>query len=468
VEGSRRDFGQGCPTPDERRQGEHYGHGTSASMSLAGISLGTNGPNGFTPAEIDWVDQNLDQARSNVDAVMKARIEDAENKPQEGEKGKGTSRKNPFSQFIGGISDAAVNLFNFYDEKAVSTDKMFVDENDTVHPRTCFTAGTKIKTQSGYKSIEDIQTGNIVASANEHTGKISYKRVVQTFIRQAPRIYKLTYNNGTTVKTTGDHPFFIQGKGWTDAESLSKGDISPTWAGLKKSEDVVEKEIVFSNSEDMVSQRVSGLVLNESLAVVDIEVIERGAAVVIDFFDNFGANIRKITSKALSGFGEITGLYKDADATNSATKSSPEVELMLAEALDAEKQRATRTFKAENAAAMRAFKDEKMKMNALMSKVNLNNLEEVNMELVKLGNVQNEFGILSNDVFLIKRINDLKAIKESQKNIVEYKERLENATNSYVNTMSITIHNLRPVLSQQFDKEWTAITNFGKSYKNLG
>jgi hypothetical protein len=108
-----------------------------------------------------------------------------------------------------------------------------------------------------------------------------------------------------------------------------------------------------------------------------------------------------------------------------------------------------------------------MKMNALMSKVNLNNLEEVKMELVKLEKLQNEFGILSNDVFLIKRINDLKAIKESQKNIVEYKDRLENATNSYVNTMSITIHNLRPGLSQQFDNEWEAIRNFGKSYNNF-
>jgi hypothetical protein len=69
-------------------------------MSLAGISLGTNSPNGFTPAEIDWVEQNLDQARSNVDAVMKARIKDAENKPQDGKEGEGTSRKNPFNQLL--------------------------------------------------------------------------------------------------------------------------------------------------------------------------------------------------------------------------------------------------------------------------------------------------------------------------------------------------------------------------------
>jgi intein/homing endonuclease len=136
-----------------------------------------------------------------------------------------------------------------------------------------------VKTEDGFKSIETIQTGDIVASANEHTGEISYKRVVQTFIRQTPRIYKLTYNDGTSVETTGDHPFFIQGKGWTNADSLSNGDVSPTWAGVKKSGGVVEKEIVFSEQQDIISDRVSSLVMKESLAVVDIEVIEEETTV---------------------------------------------------------------------------------------------------------------------------------------------------------------------------------------------
>ncbi|MCZ8239745.1 MAG: polymorphic toxin-type HINT domain-containing protein [Leptospiraceae bacterium] len=147
------------------------------------------------------------------------------------------------------------------------------------HIRTCFTAGTKIKTKSGYKSIETIQTGDIVASANEHTGKISYKKVKQTFIRQSPRIYKLTYNDGTTLETTGDHPFFINDKGWTTADKLSNGDISPTWTGLKNSNGVVEKEIAFSESKDTISDRVSRLVMKESLAVGDIEVIEEETTV---------------------------------------------------------------------------------------------------------------------------------------------------------------------------------------------
>ena len=81
--------------------------------------------------------------------------------------------------------------------------------------------------------------------------------------------------------------------------------------------------------------------------------------------------------------------------------------------------------------------------------------------------LQNEFGILSNDVFLIKKINDLKAIQKSQSKIDDYKVSLKTATNTYVDTMNITIQNLSPGLSKQFDNEWEAIRNFGKSYKNF-
>lgn len=66
---------------------------------------------------------------------------------------------------------------------------------------------------------------------------------------------------------------------WTNAESLSNGDISPTWVGMKKSNGVVEKEIVFSASQDTISDSVSSLVMKESLAVVDIEVIEEETTV---------------------------------------------------------------------------------------------------------------------------------------------------------------------------------------------
>ncbi len=84
---------------------------------------------------------------------------------------------------------------------------------------------------------------------------------------------------GTCRRKRVRRTFFIQGKGWTTADLLENGDISPTWAGLKKSDGVVEKEIVFSSSQDMISDSFRSLIVRESLAVIDIEVIEEETTV---------------------------------------------------------------------------------------------------------------------------------------------------------------------------------------------
>jgi hypothetical protein len=228
----------------------------------------------------------LGKSEEEYDAMTPKEKEDAFEKlkanagtKEQGNIAADTSRKSFAEKFFGGVTDSFRNSISIAMGSTDFSSASVEFKDGTAHIRTCFTAGTKIKTKSGYKSIETIQTGDIVASANEHTGKISYKKVVQTFIRQSPRIYKLTYNDGTTLETTGDHPFFINDKGWTTADKLSNGDISPTWAGLKKSSGVVEKEIAFSESKDTISDRVSRLVMKESLAVVDIEVIEEDTTV---------------------------------------------------------------------------------------------------------------------------------------------------------------------------------------------
>jgi hypothetical protein len=66
----------------------------------------------------------------------------------------------------------------------------------------CFVAGTKIHTQTGLKNIEDVQIGDVVLSKSDVTGEISYKRVVNTFIRQTQAIYKITFEDGTILETT--------------------------------------------------------------------------------------------------------------------------------------------------------------------------------------------------------------------------------------------------------------------------
>lgn len=87
--------------------------------------------------------------------------------------------------------------------------------------------------QSGhfYKVVEDIVSGDLVLAKDEATGELIYSRVQQTFIRQADRIYKIRYEDGTLIETTWSHPFYVRGKGWIEARYLRAGDIGETAAG---------------------------------------------------------------------------------------------------------------------------------------------------------------------------------------------------------------------------------------------
>ncbi|PJZ82986.1 hypothetical protein CH364_18565, partial [Leptospira harrisiae] len=134
--------------------------------------------------------------------------------------------------------------------------------------RTCFVAGTKVHTKDGLKNIEDIKAGDVVASANQYTGKVSYKKVKQTFVKQTPRIYTLTYNNGTTVETTGDHPFYIQGKGWTSAAELATGDVSLILNGLRESKDTVKSANELRDIQFLASLTIISIGIKEKETTV--------------------------------------------------------------------------------------------------------------------------------------------------------------------------------------------------------
>lgn len=79
-------------------------------------------------------------------------------------------------------------------------------------PRTCFVKGTLVKTANGFVPIEQIKAGDQVWSYNERTKSLQLSRVKQTFIRRTQRVYTLTYDSGTRVETTGEHPFNKNGQ----------------------------------------------------------------------------------------------------------------------------------------------------------------------------------------------------------------------------------------------------------------
>lgn len=89
---------------------------------------------------------------------------------------------------------------------------------------SCFAAGTMIETADGDRTIEEIQIGDLVLSANPKTGEIAYKPVVNTYVHVTDTVLYLTIDE-EIIETTEDHPFWVEGQGWTSAKLLQPGDV---------------------------------------------------------------------------------------------------------------------------------------------------------------------------------------------------------------------------------------------------
>jgi hypothetical protein len=87
----------------------------------------------------------------------------------------------------------------------------------------CFAAGTPIRTPEGSKPIEELQTGDWVLAApdNDPEGPVKPCRVLQAFENYLP-IVNLRLN-GRVIRTTAEHAFWVEGRGWTAAHELIAG-----------------------------------------------------------------------------------------------------------------------------------------------------------------------------------------------------------------------------------------------------
>lgn len=86
----------------------------------------------------------------------------------------------------------------------------------------CLVGSTKVKTAQGLKPLKDIRVGDFVLSY--HNGVLEYNRVVATSKTTTHELYELKIGRNT-VRATGNHRFFILGKGYTEAKDIKCGDI---------------------------------------------------------------------------------------------------------------------------------------------------------------------------------------------------------------------------------------------------
>ena len=103
------------------------------------------------------------------------------------------------SKAMGAIDDAA--KFN----KAPKTAKGC--------PKDCFTAGTLIKTEHGYKGIEEIEVGDKVWAYDEETGEKALKTVVQLFrnTKAVKTTVSIETENGNIekIESTPGHKYYV-------------------------------------------------------------------------------------------------------------------------------------------------------------------------------------------------------------------------------------------------------------------
>jgi len=114
----------------------------------------------------------------------------------------------------------------------------------------CFAAGTPVLTPDGEKPIEEIRPGDYVLSRHEGDvdGSIGGKPVEECFVRQGDVVEVRV--GGRVVRTTQEHPFYVEGRGWTAAGDLRAGDRLAThdgrWVAVEGVVDTGRVETVYN------------------------------------------------------------------------------------------------------------------------------------------------------------------------------------------------------------------------------
>jgi hypothetical protein len=116
--------------------------------------------------------------------------------------------------------------------------------------RVCFVAGTPLLTPDGAKAIEQFRPGDLVLSRDEHNleGEVEAKVVEEVFVNRG-LVLDLTVG-GRRIGTTGEHPFWVRGKGWLAANQIVAGDHiaghAGRWAVVEKVETTQEFQTVYN------------------------------------------------------------------------------------------------------------------------------------------------------------------------------------------------------------------------------
>jgi hypothetical protein len=115
---------------------------------------------------------------------------------------------------------------------------------------SCFAAGTPLPWEHGSKAIELFQPGERLWSRDESDpeGPLVLKVMEEVFQRLGQVLH--LHVGGKVIRTTAEHPFWVDGKGWLPAGELQVGDLLSShdgqWLAVKEVYDTGEYETVYN------------------------------------------------------------------------------------------------------------------------------------------------------------------------------------------------------------------------------
>ncbi|MFD5077796.1 polymorphic toxin type 27 domain-containing protein [Streptomyces sp. NPDC058371] len=176
----------------------------------------------------------------------------------------------------------------------------------------CFTAGTKVATENGPKSIEDIEVGDRVWSQDQVTGKKSLQPVLNLFHRTVDSVVRIRTADGQ-VEATDSHRFWVRERGWVEAGELRAGDTLVAREGgstkvlgttvVKGSVEVFNFEVARNHTYYVYTGSTPVLVHNECLEGIVNELVKDGDHIVLGI-NPYSDTLAKET---LGGTGGLSG-----------------------------------------------------------------------------------------------------------------------------------------------------------------
>ncbi len=191
------------------------------------------------------------------------------------------------------VIEGDVKVYNLID---IEKNHNFFANNILVHNRFCFVAGTEVELENGeVKVIEDIQIGDLVLTYNESTNQQEVNKVSGVFSPNHNDLVKYYLSNGTTLTSTYDHPYYVNG--------LELASFSPS---LTNERYKLEKEVIQIKEGDVVNLSDLSTSTIEKIEVIVNSELTKTYIITVENNHNFYANKVLVHNKCFVAGTDIT------------------------------------------------------------------------------------------------------------------------------------------------------------------